>query len=204
MAFSKVAKGKIVRRFGENIFGNPKYDSLLQRKNIPPGQVKTRKKQKSDFGRGLNEKQKLKFIYGMREKQFRSVFKKASALEGSTGDNFCILLERRLDNIIYQLGWAWSRSQARQIVSHKHITVNDKVTNVPSFSVRQDDVIGVKNKKGSLEMIEVNITQNEHRIVPAWLESDKEKKQGIVKRLPLRSEIQNHTNELLIIEYYSR
>ena len=147
MAKSQTTKGKIVRKFGENIFGNPKYDRLLNRKPYAPGQHgQGRRSKLSNYGTQLREKQKIKFMYGLLEKQFRLNFVKADKMKGETGTNMLQLLESRLDNVAFRLGFAPSRTAARQLVSHKHFLVNNKVVNIPSYIVKKGDVIEVRDK----------------------------------------------------------
>ena len=147
MAKLNQPRGKLVRKFGENIFGNPKYDKLLNRKPYGPGQhAQSRRSKVSNYGVQLQEKQKIKFMYGLLEKQFRIVFKKAEKLKGETGTNMLQLLESRLDNVVYRLGFAPTRPSARQLVSHKHFLVNDKPVNIPSYIVKSGDKISVRKK----------------------------------------------------------
>ena len=154
MAKSQTTKGKIVRKFGENIFGNPKYDRLLNRKPYAPGQHgQGRRSKLSNYGTQLREKQKIKFMYGLLEKQFRLNFVKADKMKGETGTNMLQLLESRLDNVAFRLGFAPSRPAARQLVSHKHFLVNNKVVNIPSYIVKQGDVIEVRDKSKNMDVI---------------------------------------------------
>ena len=147
MAKLKTPRGKLVRKFGENIFGNNKYDRLLNRKPYAPGQHgQNRRRRLSNYGLQLHEKQKIKIMYGLLEKQFRSYFAKADQMKGETGTNLMELLERRLDNIVYRLGFASSRPQARQMVSHAHFLVNDRRVNIPSYLVKPGDKIKVREK----------------------------------------------------------
>ena len=148
MAKLSTAKGKLVRKFGENIFGNPKYDRLLNRKPYNPGQHgQTRRSKLSNYGLQLREKQKIKFMYGLLEKQFRLTFGKAEKMKGETGTNMLQLLESRLDNVVYRLGFASSRPAARQLVSHKHILLNGQCVNIPSLIVKSGDEISVRDKR---------------------------------------------------------
>jgi len=140
-------KGKLVRKFGENIFGNPKYDTLLNKKPYTPGQHgPNRRKRLSNYGIQLQEKQKIKAMYGVLEKQFRNYFHKAEKMKGETGTNLLQLLECRMDNVVYRLGFASTRSQARQLVSHAHFLLNDRKCNYPSASLKPGDVIKVRDK----------------------------------------------------------
>ena len=152
MARNTGPKAKLVRKFGENIFGNPKFDKILSNKPYGPGQHGAGRKRVSDYGLQLKEKQKLKIMYGLFERQFRNVFKKADTMRGITGDNLLKLLERRLDNTVYRLGFAVSRAQARQLVSHRHFTVNGKSVNIPSYSLKPGDIIAVRNKSKKMDV----------------------------------------------------
>ncbi|MCI9547512.1 MAG: 30S ribosomal protein S4 [Lachnospiraceae bacterium] len=158
----------------------------------------------SEYGLQLREKQKAKFIYGVLEKPFRNYYKKADKMQGMTGANLMTLLERRLDNVIFRLGFARTRREARQIVGHKHVTVNGRVVNIPSFLIKAGDVIEIKEScKGSARYKEVlEITGG--RLVPEWLDSDQESLKGVVKELPSREAIDVPVNEMLIVELYSK
>ncbi|MCD6342740.1 MAG: 30S ribosomal protein S4, partial [Spirochaetaceae bacterium] len=162
MARNTKARGKVVRRLGVNIFGNGKYDRLLKKKPQKPGQEKgyRGRNKVSDFGRQLLEKQKLRFSYGLSEKQFFNTFVKAKTLSGLTGDNMMILLERRLDNVVYRLGLATTRAQARQYVSHGHIRLNGKRSNVPSIVVREGDDIQVRETEASKKIIRESLAHS--------------------------------------------
>jgi len=147
MAKLKTPRGKLVRKFGENIFGNGKFDRLLNRKPYSPGQHgQTRRRRPSNYGVQLREKQKIKIMYGLLEKQFRAYFAKAEKMKGETGPNLMQLLERRLDNVVYRLGFASTRPQARQLVNHAHFLVNNHKVNIPSFQLTPGDVIKVREK----------------------------------------------------------
>ena len=158
----------------------------------------------SEYGTQLREKQKAKFIYGVLEKPFRNYYAKAERMEGQTGENLMRMLESRLDNVLFRLGWARTRKEARQIVDHKHVLVNGKQVNIPSYLVKAGDVIEIKEKyKGSQRYKDVmEVTGG--RLVPEWLESDKENLRGIVKELPRREVIDVPVNEMLIVELYSK
>ena len=158
----------------------------------------------SEYGLQLREKQKAKFIYGVLEKPFRNYYEKADRMKGMTGENLMIMLERRLDNVIFRLAFARTRREARQIVDHKHVTVNGKVVNIPSYLVKAGDVIEIKeNKKDSARYKEI-VEVTGGRIVPAWLDADQENLKGTVKALPTREEIDVPVNEMLIVELYSK
>ena len=196
-------KAKLVRKFGENIFGNPKFDKILSNKPYGPGQHGAGRKRVSDYGTQLKEKQKLKIMYGLFEKQFRNIFKKADNMRGITGENLLQLLERRLDNTVFRLGFAASRSQARQLVSHRHLTVNGKQVNIPSYALKPGDVIAVKH--GSKKM---DVFHNALRIRKTnpyeWLEVEKANLSGTFVKIPERAEIPVNINEQLIVELYSK
>lgn len=205
MAKSTIPKGKLVRKFGENIFGNPKYDRLLNRKPYNPGQHgQTRRAKLSNYGIQLREKQKIKFMYGLLEKQFRLTFQKAEKLKGETGTNMLQLLESRLDNVAYRLGFAISRSAARQLVSHKHILLNGKVANIPSLIVRPGDVISVKERSKKMDCIIDSIKHIKGDIDLPWLSLDKAKMSGTFVSLPERDDMNLNVNEQLVVELYSK
>jgi small subunit ribosomal protein S4 len=195
-------KTKIARKFGEPIFGPDKY---LDRKNFPPGQHGLSKKRKktSEYGIQLREKQKVKYTYGLLERQFRNSFEKAQSAPGVTGLVLLQILESRLDNVVYRLGVAPSRAAARQLVSHRHITVNGNVVNIPSYTLRPGDIIGVREKSKSLEIIVEAVTSN-RRSKMAWLEWDDTQMAGKYMSVPQRSEIPEEIKEQLIVELYSK
>jgi small subunit ribosomal protein S4 len=195
-------KTRIARKFGEPIYGPDKY---LDRKSFPPGQHGLSKKRKktSEYGIQLREKQKVKYTYGLLERQFRNTFEKAQAAPGITGLVLLQMLESRLDNVVYRLGVAPSRASARQLVSHRHITVNGNVVNIPSFSVRPGDIIGVREKSKSLEIIVECLGAN-RRSKLAWLEWDDTQMAGKYMSVPERSEIPEEIKEQLIVELYSK
>lgn len=164
----------------------------------------SRRRKESEYGLQLREKQKAKFIYGVLEKQFRSYFKRAKALEGVTGENLLTILETRLDNVVFRLGFARTRKEARQTVTHGHITVNGRHVDVPSYRVRPGDLVAVAPKAKDLLVIKSALVSNERVSVPAWLEVDIEKLQGSVLALPKRDQIDLDINEQLIVELYSK
>ncbi len=164
----------------------------------------SRRRKESEYGLQLREKQKAKFIYGVLEKQFRSYFKRAKALEGVTGENLLTILETRLDNVVFRLGFARTRKEARQTVTHGHITVNGRRVDVPSYRVRPGDLVAVAPKAKDLLVIKSALVSNERVSVPAWLEVDIEKLQGSVLALPKRDQIDLDINEQLIVELYSK
>lgn len=167
-------------------------------------QPKQRRRQESEYGQQLREKQKAKFIYGVLEKQFRGYYEKAKKLEGVTGDNLMILLETRLDNVVFRLGFARTRKEARQTVRHGHITVNGKRVDIPSYRVKAGDVVAVAPKAKELLPIKESLISSEHMAVPSWLEVDIEKLQGTVLQLPTRDQIDLDIDAQLIVELYSK
>ena len=194
-------KTKIARKFGEPIFGP---DKVLQKRNFPPGQHGQNKRRKtSEYGTQLREKQKAKYTYGVLEKQFRNLFEKASNMKGITGEILLQLLESRLDNVVYRLGIAPTRAAARQIVLHRHITVNGKVVNIPSYQVLPGDVVGVREKSKSLEVIGDSLAGFNHTKYP-WIEWDETLKAGKLLHVPAREDIPENIKEQLIVELYSK
>lgn len=180
---------------------DPVYMGLDKKSNR---NARTGRKQ-SEYGMQLKEKQKAKFIYGVLEKPFRNNFAKAQKMKyGTTGENLMILLELRLDNIIYRLGFARTRREARQIVSHKHILVNGKQVNIPSYSVKVGDVIEIKEKHKTAQRYKDILETTGAKVVPAWLEANQEALSGTVKEIPTREEIDVPVNEMLIVELYSK
>lgn len=193
-------KGKIERKFNEPIFGQGK---ALQKKAYPPGQHgKGRRKKQSEYSLQLNAKQKVKYTYGVLEKQFRNLFKKASRKEGITGVVLLQLLESRLDNVVYRLGISPTRRGARQIVLHKHITVNGSIVNIASYSVKPGDIIAVREKSKSLESINDSLSANVKRF--SWMDWDASDMAGKFLNVPSREEIPENVEEQLIVELYSK
>lgn len=194
-------KTKIARKFREPIYGP---DRSFERKKYPPGQhgnSKRRKKQ-SEYGLQLMEKQKAKYTYGILERQFRKMYKKASRKGGITGEILLQLAESRLDNVVYRLGISPTRSGARQLVSHRHIIVNGDVVNIPSYEVRPGDIVGVREKSKSLEKITESLETRRNQY--PWLEWDDDKMSGKYIQIPTREEIPENINEQLIVELYSK
>ncbi|HOZ14421.1 MAG TPA: 30S ribosomal protein S4 [Tenuifilaceae bacterium] len=193
---------KIARKFGEPIYGPDKY---FEKKNYPPGMHGLMKKRKkmSEYGTQLQEKQKAKFIYGILERQFANVFHKAARSKGITGEILLQLLESRLDNVVYRLGIAPTRAAARQLVSHRHITVNGSIVNIPSCQLKAGDVVGVRERSKSLEVITESIASNRHTKY-SWLEWNKDEYTGKFMNLPERTEIPENIKEQLIVELYSK
>lgn len=176
----------------------------IERRNYPPGQHGQSRKKFSDFGAQLREKQKVKRMYGLLERQFRRLFEEADRAKGITGENLLILLERRLDNTVYRLGFACSRNEARQLVTHNHFLVNQSKVNIPSYLVKPGDVIEVREKSKKMARIMEALEGVERRGVPQWLELDKENMKGVVKALPTRDDITIPIQEKLIVELYSK
>ena len=195
-------RSKIARRFGEPVFGP---DKVLEKRPTPPGQhgANKRRKKVSEYGVQLREKQKAKAIYGMREKQFRLFFERAKAKKGITGDTLLALCETRLDNVVYRLGLAATRAGARQLVTHRHVTVNGKVCNVPSYIVRAGETISVREK--DREMVSVVDALKVHKSpVVSWLSWDEATMQGTLLSVPERAEIPENIEVQLIVEFFSR
>lgn len=167
-------------------------------------ELKRANRKMSEYGLQLREKQKAKFIYGVLEKPFRNYYAKATKMDGMAGENLMILLERRLDNVVYRMGFGRTRRETRQIVDHKHILVNGKCVNIPSYLVKAGDVIEVKEKAKSSQRYKDVLETTAGRMVPAWLDVDQENLRGTVKEMPSRDEIDVPVNEMLIVELYSK
>jgi len=197
-------KGKLVRKFGENVFGNPKFDKLLSNKPYPPGQHGMSRKKVSDYGMQLKEKQKLKIMYGLLERQFRKYFKKAERMQGVTGENLLQLLESRLDNTLFRLGLAVSRTQARQLVLHRHITVNGKIVNIPSYNLAKGDTVQVREKSRKLAVFHESLKKARTESMYPWLNLDKAQLTGEFLYAPQREEIPVNIQESMIVELYSK
>lgn len=194
-------KTKIARKFGEPIFGD---DKVLAKKNYRPGQHGANRRRKtSEYGLQLREKQKAKYTYGVLERQFRNLFEKAARTKGITGEVLLQFLESRLDNVVYRLGIAPSRPAARQLVLHKHITVNGKPVNIPSYKVLPGDVVAVREKSKSLEVIADALSGFNHSKYP-WIEWDESIKGGKFLHVPQREDIPETIKEQLIVELYSK
>ena len=194
-------KTKIARKFGESIFGD---DKSFEKRNYPPGQHgnNRRRGKRSEYAVQLMEKQKAKYTYGILEKQFRNMFKKATRSSGITGEILLQLCESRLDNVAFRLGIAPSRSAARQLVSHKHITVNGELVNIPSYQVKPNDVVGIREKSKSLNVIQESLSNS--KSVHEWMTWNNEKMQGTFVNVPERSQIPEKINEQFIVELYSK
>lgn len=195
-------KTKIARKFGQPIFGP---DKAFEKRNFPPGQHGNgrRRKKQSEYGLQLMEKQKAKYTYGVLERQFRNLFKKASAKEGVTGENLLKFIEARLDNVVYRMGIAPTRSGARQLVNHKHITVNGGVVNIPSYAVKPGDKIAVRERSKSLEAITDSVATRSSADFE-WITFDPSNLEGEFLNYPMREEIPENINEQLIVELYSK
>jgi len=194
-------KTKISRKFGESIFGD---DKSFEKRNYPPGQHgnNRRRGKKSEYAMQLAEKQKAKYTYGMLERQFRNLFKKASADNGITGEVLLQLCESRLDNVVYRMGISPTRSGARQLVSHRHITVNGSIVNIPSYQLKAGDVVGVREKSKSLVAIESSLANNSN--VYEWITFNTATKEGTFVSVPVRLQIPENIKEQLIVELYSK
>ncbi len=202
MARYRGPKSRIARAFGEPIFGP---DKVFEHKNYPPGlhgQARRRKKQ-SEYGIQLREKQKVKYTYGVLERQFRNLFEAAACSRGVTGEVLLQLLESRLDNVVFRMGIAPTRAAARQLVSHKHITVNGTVVNIPSFQVKPGDLVGVREKSKSLVVITECVSSARHNKY-SWLEWEESVMTGKFLNRPERAEIPENIQEQLIVELYSK
>ena len=193
---------RISRRFGIPMFGPTKY---LERRNYPPGMHGPKSRRKTtDYGLGLIEKQKLRYYYGLMERQFRGVYEKALKRRGVTGEQMLQILETRLDNVVYHLGFANSRAASRQMVAHGHVRVNGRKVNIPSFALRVNDAVDVKNTTVSRQLATKNLEIATSRAVPDWLSMNKEEFKGVVMRIPTRVEINPIANEQAVVEFYSR
>lgn len=194
-------KTKIARKFGEPIFGD---DKSFEKKKYPPGQHGSNKRRgkKSEYAIQLMEKQKAKYTYGILERQFRNMFEKATRSKGITGEVLLQMCEKRLDNVVFRLGLSPSRRGARQLVSHKHITVNGEIVNIPSYQLKANDVIGVREKSKSLNVIEESLSKSS--AVYEWLSWNADKKEGTLVSVPQREQIPENINEQFIVELYSK
>ncbi len=202
MARYKGPRVRISRRFGIPIFGPSKY---LERRNYPPGVHGPKSRRKlTDYGMGLVEKQKLRYYYGLMEKQFRGVYEKALKRRGVTGEQMLQILETRLDNVVFHLGFGTTRAGARQMVNHGHVTVNGRKATIPSYALKVNDVIVVKNNTVSRQMATKALELSTSRSVPDWLSLGKDEFKGVVMRVPTREEINPIANEQAVVEFYSR
>jgi len=199
-------RGKLVRRFGVNIYGHPKYDRLLERRSDGPGQhgAGAARRKVSEYARQLVEKQKLRHSYGLLEKQFRRVFRKALLMRGVTGDNLLVLLETRLDNIAFRAGLGCTLMQARQLVNHGHLMVNGQRVDIASFRVKSGDVISVRDNAASQALVTRYMAENPRFTGTDWFTIDQKTLMVTVNRLPQRDEIPSAVNEHLVVELYSK
>ena len=193
---------RISRRFGVPIFGPSKY---LERRNYGPGVHGPKSRRKlTEFALGLAEKQKLRYYYGLQERQFRGVYQRALRRRGVTGEQMLQILETRLDNVVYHLGFATTRSAARQMVGHGHVTVNGRKVSIPSYACKVNDVIEVKNTSVSRQMATRGLESSTSRAVPDWVSLNKDGFKGTILRVPSRDDIQPIANEQAVVEFYSR
>ena len=193
---------RISRRFGVPIFGPSKY---LERRNFPPGVHGPKFRRKvSEYGAGLIEKQKLRYYYGLQERQFRNVYQKALRLRGVTGEKMLQILETRLDNMVFQSGLALTRPAARQLVGHGHVKVNGRKVSIPSFAVKVNDVIQIRDHAKSKSIAQKNVEGSTARIIPDWVMLDRENLKATLLRIPTRDEIKPIANEQAVVEFYSR
>jgi small subunit ribosomal protein S4 len=193
---------RISRRFGVPIFGPTKY---LERRNYGPGMHGPKSRRKTtDYGLGLLEKQKLRYYYGLMERQFRGVYEKALRRRGVTGEQMLQILETRLDNVVYHLGFGSTRAAARQLVGHGHVRVNGRKVSIPSYALRVNDTVDVRDHSRSRQMATKNLESATSRAVPDWLSLNKDAFKGVVMRIPTRDEIQPIANEQAVVEFYSR
>ena len=198
-------KAKIARKFGENIFGNAKITKILERKNYAPGQHgQSRRRRPSNYGLQLKEKQKIKHMYGLLERQFRKFFQKADNMIGETGLNLLQLLERRLDNVVYRLGFSPTRAAARQLVNHKHFLVNGKSVNIPSYLVKKNDQISVRSKSRKLAVVHDSVKRVRGDLDSGWLSLDKASLSGMVTKLPEKEDFDATLKVQMVVELYSK
>ncbi len=195
-------KGKIVRRLGANVFGNAKYDKLLSRKSTPPGGAPRRRAKQSIYGLQLQEKQKIRLAYGISEKQLRSVYVTAKKMDGITGTNMLVLLESRLDNVVYRMGFCVTRPQARQLVRHGHFRVNDRKVDMPGVLLKPGDVVSIREASAEMKVLKENLESAASVSKPAWLTFENGK--GTVVRYPERADIPNVADEQVVVEFYSK
>ncbi|GHD80658.1 30S ribosomal protein S4 [Vogesella fluminis] len=199
-------KCKLARREGTDLFLKSARRALDSKCKLdtPPGQHGAKKGRLSDYGVQLREKQKVRRIYGIMERQFRKYFAEAARRQGSTGENLLKILEARLDNVVYRMGFGSTRAEARQLVSHKAITVNGQIVNIPSFQVKAGDVVAIREKSKKQVRIQEGLALAEQIGFPAWVAVDSKKMEGVFKTAPERSELSSDINEQLVVEYYSK
>lgn len=196
------ARTRLSRREGMDLFGNTR--AALEKRNYPPGEHGRRPQKLQGYGQQLREKQKVKRIYGILERQFRLYFKRAAQKKGVTGENLLRMLEQRLDNVVFRLGFARTRAQARQLVVHGHVTVNSSKVNIPSFQVKEGEIIGIRESSKKLQLIKDALAFSQGRGVPSWLERKDDELTGTVISLPDRESLDLPINEQLIVELYSK
>lgn len=205
MARYRGPRAKIARRFGENIFGNPKIGKVLERKNYRAGQHgQSRRRRPSNYGTQLLEKQKMRYAYGILERQFRKTFREAERMRGETGVNLLQLLERRLDNVVYRLGFAPTRAAARQLVNHKHFVVNGQSVDIPSYVVKQGDEIQVRDKSRKLQVVHDSVKQISGDLTLPWLSLDKASLSGKVLKIPEKEDLDSTFNVQIVVELFSK
>ena len=196
-------RGRVCRRLEFPVFESPKFGN--PRKNYPPGQHgNSRRRKLSNYGIQLREKQRMKYMYGLLERQFRNYFKKAQSKDGPTGHNLLIMLESRLDNTVYRLGFSPTRKSARQLVNHKHFIVNNRVVNIPSFQLKEGDVVSVRDKSKKMNLFQNSLRKLQGDNPMPWLEVDKAGLKGKILSIPERDEITEPLNEQLVVELYSK
>ena len=197
-------RNRITRRLGFNVFENKKGDKALQDRPYPPGENGRKRIRETDYGLQLKEKQKVRYMYGLIEKQFRNYYKEASRQQGITGENLLMLLESRLDNVVYRAGFANTRPQARQLVSHRHFKLNGRFVDIPSIQVKVGDKIELKNNSNNMISIQHAIDTGKDKIVPEWIGVDINKKTIDISSTPSRSDASSQIHEQLIVELYSK
>ena len=195
---------RVSRRIGFNVFENRKGDKALQDRPYPPGENGSKRARETDYGTQLKEKQKVRYMYGVLEKQFRNYYKKAASSKGNTGENLLSLLEKRLDNVVYRMGFGSTRAEARQMVSHKAFMVNGSVVNIPSYQVQAGDEIEVRESKRGHLRIAAALKIAASREECDWLEVDEKNFKGVFKSVPDRTDLSTEINENLIVELYSK
>ena len=195
---------RVSRRIGFNVFENKKGDKALQDRPYPPGENGRKRVRETDYGTQLKEKQKVIYMYGILEKQFRNYYKEASRMPGITGENLLVLLESRLDNVIYRAGFASTRPQARQLASHRHLKLNGSLVDIPSIQVKPGDKIELKDSSQNMIVVQHTIDTGQDNEVPSWLSVDNSKKSIEILSLPSRGEISHQIEEQLIVELYSK
>ena len=195
---------RVSRRIGFNVFENKKGDKALQDRPYPPGENGRKRVRETDYGTQLKEKQKVRYMYGILEKQFRNYYKEASRMPGITGENLLVLLESRLDNVIYRAGFASTRPQARQLAPHRHLKLNGSLVDIPSIQVKPGDKIELKDSSQNMIVVQHTIDTGQDNEVPSWLSVDNSKKSIEILSLPSRGEISHQIEEQLIVELYSK